>query len=161
MFTPVRWPPRRHLLLPVLALTVLFRVGTGPGHAQIQRPQMWQPPSRARAGSCRFLSRASDGNKIKARVEEPIKIDLKYLRPQISNLLRCAARQWTAHWDTQEFCLYHWNRRCVVHLNNIPIFIRSLLSQYHCKTLFLSFLIRKPTLVLLDSQSNSSISFAD
>jgi hypothetical protein len=36
---------------------------------------------------------ASDGYKIKARVEEPIKIDLNYLRQQISNLLRCAARQ--------------------------------------------------------------------
>ena len=42
-------------------------------------------------------------------------------------------------------------------LNNIALFISKFSSQYLCKTIFVSLLIWKPILVLLDPQSNSSI----
>ena len=100
------------------------------------------------------LSRALDGLKIEAWIQEPIKMYFKHLLPQNfeSAVLHteCTARQCTSLKATQQCCLFHWNRRCVVCFNYIPIFIGKFSSQYLFKTLFLSLLFWKPLFILLD-----------
>jgi len=74
------------LRLLTLRLTVLSTVPS----QDLDRAGNSEAYSRTRTTSCRVLGRASGGLKIKARVQESIKTDLKYLRPQISNLRRAA-----------------------------------------------------------------------
>ena len=149
---PNQCSPLPHPLCPQV---LWFRVRTGPWPVgpgpNCDRDHLWPGQPRRRC------SRASDKLKIKARANKNRFIIFAAAKFRIC----CATRLRSPSRNKQECCLYHWNRWCVVPLNNIALFISKFSSQYLCKTLFLSLLIWKPIRVLLDPQSNSSISFAD
>jgi len=138
---------------PITTVTLIPSQNRAPGLAC--RPQLWPWSPLARAAP---PSRASDKLKIKARAN---KIRFKIFAAAKFRIC-CATRlRSPSRLAKQQCCLYHWNRRCVVRLNDIALFNCKFSSQYLCKTLILSLLIWKPILVLLDPQSNLSISFAD
>ena len=82
-------PPTPIMMLRLLSLRLTV-LSTAPS-LDLDRAGNSQAYSRTtRTTSCRVLGRDAGGLKIKARVQESIKTDLKYLRPQISNLRRAA-----------------------------------------------------------------------
>ena len=111
-----------------------FRVRTGPGFRVRTGPlalplgpncdsdHLWPGPPRRRC------SRASDKLKIKARANKN-----RFKIFAAAKFRICCATRLRS--PSQQCCLYHWNRRCVVRLNNIALFISEFSSLYLYKTL--------------------------